>query len=130
MGRWRNWHTRYTQDVVYCEFDSRPPYQGGVENWVYRFDLKSEVFVSPNLTTATKIMYNSSMDDWQKLIYARWQNMPDGYTFCMDKDYTKAEILEHIKAKDEVYETILRCEQEYFAALKSGELAKFVREEQ
>lgn len=66
------------------------------------------------------------MNDWQKLIYHRWLAMPEGYTFYLGKDYTKAEVLEHIKAKDEIYDIVSKCEREYFDALKSGELAKFV----
>lgn len=68
------------------------------------------------------------MGDFQKLIYARWQKMPEEYSYYLGKSYSKAEILEHIKKKDEVYDIIARCEREYFDALKSGELAKFVME--
>ena len=73
--------------------------------------------------------YMKQLDDWQELILARYQNFPNGYTLCIGKEeLSKADILEHIKAKDEIYEIIYKCEKEYFDALKDGSLVNFVKE--
>ena len=69
------------------------------------------------------------MDEWQELILARWQNFPVGYTLCIGKEeLSKEDVIKHIKAKDEIYELIYKCEKEYFDSLKDGSLMNFVKE--
>lgn len=63
------------------------------------------------------------MDDWQELLYHRYQIFPKDYRLCFGKyDLSKEEILEHIKKKDKIYELLLKVEKEYFSSLKNREL--------
>lgn len=70
------------------------------------------------------------MDDWQKLLITRWQELPEKFVICIDaKSFSKDEIIEHIKLKDEVYEIISKCEREYFDRLKDGSLIEILKED-
>ena len=67
------------------------------------------------------------MDDWQNLLYQRYQTLNPKFQCCLgDKIYSKAEILEHIKKGDEVYNLLLKVEKGYFGAIKSGELKRII----
>ena len=63
------------------------------------------------------------MDDWQELLYHRYQCFPKGITLCLGKyELSKEDILEHIKNKDEIYEILLKVEKEYFSSIKNQKI--------
>ena len=62
------------------------------------------------------------MDDFQKLVYTRWQAFPQGYSISVG-DYgiiTKEEALAHLKENDELGQTLIAIDRNYFNAIKSG----------
>lgn len=68
--------------------------------------------------------------EWHDLMKARYQNWSEGYLILINRAYTKEEILNHIKQKDEIYELLCKVEEEYFNSLKDGSLTKFVQEKE
>lgn len=68
--------------------------------------------------------------EWYDLMKVRYKNWPEGYSILINRAYTKEEILNHIKQKDEIYELLCKVEEEYFNSLKDGSLTKFVQEEE
>lgn len=64
------------------------------------------------------------MDDFQKLVYARLQSLPKGYTMSIGESgtITKEEALQHVKADDEIGKIIIQIDRNYFNMLKSGSL--------
>lgn len=68
--------------------------------------------------------------EWHDLMKARYKNWPEGYFVLINRAYSKEEILNHIKQKDEIYELLCKVEEEYFNSLKDGSLTKFVQEKE
>lgn len=64
------------------------------------------------------------MNDFQKLVYARLQALPKGYTISIGKmgNVTKEEALRHVKADDKIGKLIIQIDRNYFDMLKSGKL--------
>ena len=64
------------------------------------------------------------MDDFQKLVYVRLQSFPSGYNLSIGSkgDITKEEALRHVANNDEIGQTLIRIEREYFNTLRSGQL--------
>ena len=68
------------------------------------------------------------MDDFQKLVYTRWQALPDGYAISVG-DYgtiTKEEALKHVAENDEIGQILIAVDRNYFDKLKSGALYESV----
>ena len=64
------------------------------------------------------------MDDFQKLVYTRWQAFPKGYSISVG-DYgiiTKEDALKHVAEKDEIGELLIAIDRNYFDKIKSGDL--------
>lgn len=59
------------------------------------------------------------MDNWQELLYYRYQHFPEKYILCFGgNELSKQDIIEHIKKKDEIYKFLLKIEKNYFSSLK------------
>lgn len=63
-------------------------------------------------------------DDFQKLVYARLQTLPKGYTISIGGvgDVTKEEALKHVSKGDRIGQTLIAVDRHYFDLLKSGEI--------
>ncbi|MDO4967201.1 MAG: hypothetical protein Q4E70_00315 [Candidatus Saccharibacteria bacterium] len=63
-------------------------------------------------------------DDFQKLVYARWQAFPKGYSLSIGGygTITKDEALKHVSENDEIGKVLIQIEREYFDSIKTGEL--------
>ncbi|MBR3204489.1 hypothetical protein IKF81_02285 [Candidatus Saccharibacteria bacterium] len=64
------------------------------------------------------------MDDFQKLVYVRWQSMPKGYSISIgDKGIvTKEEALEHVANNDEIGRLLIAIDRNYFDEIKTGKI--------
>lgn len=64
------------------------------------------------------------MNDFQQLVYARLQSLPQGYTLSIGDagTITKEEALEHVKSDDEIGQIIIQIDRNYFNMLKSGHI--------
>ena len=73
-------------------------------------------------------MSNSSMDDFQQLVYARLQTMPSDFIIAAGNfgEVNKKEALEHVKNNDEVGQFIISVNRSYFDMVKSGELNEYL----
>jgi hypothetical protein len=62
--------------------------------------------------------------DFQKLVYARIQAMPDGTNISIGDSSTlsKAELLKHVESGDEIGQKMIEIERAFFKALKDGSL--------
>ena len=63
------------------------------------------------------------MDDFQELVYTRWQSFPKGYSISIGEygTITKEDALRHVKENDEIGKLLIMVDREYFNALKTGE---------
>lgn len=63
-------------------------------------------------------------DDFQKLVYARLQTLPKGYSISVGNigDITKEQALEHVSKKDDIGKLLIAADRHYFNLLKSGEI--------
>ena len=63
-------------------------------------------------------------DDFQKLVLARLQTLPRGYSISIGSKgkITKEEALNHVSKKDEIGELLIAADRHYFNLLKTGEL--------
>lgn len=63
-------------------------------------------------------------DDFQKLVYARLQTLPKGYSISIGGkgDITKEDALKHVSKMDDIGELLIAADRHYFNLLKSGEL--------
>ena len=68
------------------------------------------------------------MDDFQKVVYARLQAMPNDYIIAVGKfgEVNKQQALEHVKKNDEVGQFIISVNRDYFNMIKSGELNEYL----
>ena len=64
------------------------------------------------------------MDDFQKLVYVRWQSLPKDYAISVGGygTITKDEALEHVARNDEIGQILIAVDRNYFDKLKSGAL--------
>ena len=64
------------------------------------------------------------MDDFQKLVYARLQALPKGYTISVGSmgDVTKEEALRHVSENDRIGKLLVAVDRHYFDLIKSGEI--------
>ena len=64
------------------------------------------------------------MEDFQKLVYTRWQAFPKGYSISIGGvgTITKEEALKHVADRDEIGEILIAVDRNYFNKIKSGEL--------
>ncbi|MBQ3261256.1 hypothetical protein IJH29_01205 [Candidatus Saccharibacteria bacterium] len=64
------------------------------------------------------------MDDFQKLVYTRWQALPKGYSISIGGvgTITKEEALRHVAEKDEIGRILIEVDRNYFNIIKSGKL--------
>lgn len=64
------------------------------------------------------------MDDFQKLVYTRWQALPKGYSISVGGvgTITKEEALQHVADNDEIGQILIAIDRNYFDRIKSGEL--------
>lgn len=64
------------------------------------------------------------MDDFQRLVYARLQAMPKGYSISIGGvgDISKEEALEHVSKNDRVGKLLIAVDRHYFDLLKTGEI--------
>ncbi len=63
-------------------------------------------------------------DDFQKLVCARLQTLPKGYSISVGGvgNITKEEALNHVSKKDNIGALLIAADRHYFDLLKSGEL--------
>ncbi|MBR0465288.1 hypothetical protein IJJ02_00655 [Candidatus Saccharibacteria bacterium] len=63
-------------------------------------------------------------DDFQKLVYARLQALPKGYSISIGGvgDVSKEEALQHVSAKDKIGQLLIAVDRHYFDLIKSGEM--------
>ena len=63
-------------------------------------------------------------DDFQKLVRARLQTLPKGYSISVGGvgNVTKEEALEHVSKKDEIGELLIAADRHYFNLLKTGDI--------
>ena len=63
-------------------------------------------------------------DDFQKLVRARLQTLPKGYSISIGGvgSVTKEEALEHVNKKDRIGELLIAADRHYFSILKSGDI--------
>ena len=61
-------------------------------------------------------------DDFQKLVRARLQTLPKGYTISVGSEgrVTKEEAIEHVTKKDHIGELLIAADRHYFEMLKNG----------
>ena len=64
------------------------------------------------------------MDNFQKLVYTRWQAFPKGYSISIGGIgvVTKEEALKHVAEKDEIGMILMAVDRNYFENLKSGNI--------
>ena len=64
------------------------------------------------------------MDDFQKLVYARLQTLPKGYTISVGSvgDISKEEALQHVSVNDKIGKLLIAADRHYFDLLKAGEI--------
>lgn len=64
------------------------------------------------------------MDDFQKLVYTRWQAFPKGYSISVGGVgvITKEDALRHVAERDEIGEMLIAVDRNYFDKIKSGEI--------
>ena len=62
------------------------------------------------------------MEDFQKLVYTRWQTFPKGYSISIGNygTITKEQALQHVANKDEIGKILIQVDREYFDSLKTG----------
>ena len=62
-------------------------------------------------------------DDFQKLVCARLQTLPKGYSISVGGvgSITKEEALDHVNKKDDIGTLLIAADRHYFNLLKSGE---------
>ncbi|HUY84983.1 MAG TPA: hypothetical protein VMU97_00530 [Candidatus Dormibacteraeota bacterium] len=62
--------------------------------------------------------------DFQKLVYARIQAMPEGTSISIGDSGTlsKSELLKHVAEGDEIGQKMIEIERAFFKALKDGSL--------
>lgn len=62
-------------------------------------------------------------DDFQKLVYARLQALPKGYSISIGGvgDVSKEEALRHVSEKDKIGRLLIAMDRHYFDTIKSGE---------
>lgn len=63
-------------------------------------------------------------DDFRKLVYARLQTLPKGYSISVGGfgDISKEQALEHVSKNDSIGEILIAADRHYFDLLKSGEI--------
>lgn len=63
-------------------------------------------------------------DDFQKLVYARLQTLPKGYSISIGGigDITKEEALEHVGKNDKIGKLLMAMDRHYFDSIKTGDL--------
>jgi len=63
-------------------------------------------------------------DDFQKLVYARLQTLPKGYSISIGKagDFSKEEALSHVAKKDEIGQLLIAADRHFFDLLKAGDI--------
>ena len=63
-------------------------------------------------------------DDFQKLVSARLQTLPKGYSISIGGvgSITKEEALNHVDKKDHIGELLIAADRHYFSLLKSGDI--------
>ena len=63
-------------------------------------------------------------DDFQKLVCARLQTLPKGYSISIGNvgSITKEEALNHVNKKDDIGELLIAADRHYFDLLKSGKV--------
>ncbi len=63
-------------------------------------------------------------DDFQKLVSARLQTLPRGYSISIGGigSVTKEEALDHVNKKDKIGELLIAADRHYFNLLKSGDI--------
>lgn len=68
------------------------------------------------------------MDDFQELVYTRWQSFPKGYSISVGEYGTisKEDALKHVKEKDEIGRILIMVDREYFDSLKNGEFNEYL----
>lgn len=61
-------------------------------------------------------------DDFQKLVYARLQSLPKGYSISIGGfgDVSKEEALKHVSANDKIGKLLIAVDRHYFDLIKSG----------
>lgn len=61
---------------------------------------------------------------FQQLVLARLQALPQNTSLSIGSvgEYSKAELLEHVEANDEIGQQIIDIDKEYLKALKEGTL--------
>ncbi len=66
----------------------------------------------------------SSSSDFQKLVYARIQAMPDGTTISIggSGELSKIDLLKHVESGDAIGKQMIEIERAFFQALKDGSL--------
>ena len=64
------------------------------------------------------------MDDFQKLVYARLQTLPKGYSISIGShgNVTKEEALRHVSKNDDIGKILISVDRHYFDLIKSGEI--------
>ena len=64
------------------------------------------------------------MNDFQELVFTRLQSFPKDFAISAGDfgEITKEQALEHVRANDEIGQTIIEINRQFFQALKSGEL--------
>ena len=69
-------------------------------------------------------MSDSIATDYQQLVYARLQALPDGTEVSLGggENLTKDELLAHVAQGDEIGLRLIEVEKEFFQALKDGSL--------
>jgi len=62
--------------------------------------------------------------DFQKLVYARIQALPDGTNISIGDlgSLSKKDLLEHVKDGDEIGQKMIEIDKAFFQALKDGSL--------
>jgi hypothetical protein len=68
--------------------------------------------------------------DYQELVYARLQALPDGMEISIGggENLTKDELLAHVAKGDEIGKKMIAVEKEFFQALKDGSLYDILAE--
>ena len=63
-------------------------------------------------------------DDFQRLVYARLQTLPRGYSISIGGvgDISKEEALDHVSKNDKIGKLLMAVDRHYFDLLKSGDV--------
>lgn len=71
-------------------------------------------------------MSNAIQDEFQKVVYARIQAMPDGTVISIGNgaNLTKVEMLRHVETNDDIGKKMIEIEREFFQMLREGALLK------